>query len=283
MSRSFLAGSLLLSLLACGDSDGAAPDAPDADTTPVAVTIPFAAKFGATPFSCGVKVPNVGNPATELTATDVRFYLSEISLIDDSGREAPVTLESNAFQGDGVALLDFENGCGTDGTPELHTKVTGTVAPGSYHKVAFTLGVPEAKNHLDIATAAAPLDVTGMYWVWLVGYKFLKVDGTVPTETARAPFFIHLGSVGCPGKPTGAPTGPCAYPNRVRYELSGFDLASKTVVANFGPALANVNLAGNTTGTAPGCMSEPTDPECIAVLPRLGVNDAAPQTVFGVE
>lgn len=274
-------------LCACGDGDShSAPDAPaaDASVAPTAVTIPFAAQFGTTPFVCGTPSPDVGTPAATYTATDLRLYIFDVKLIADDGREAKVTLEPNAFQGNGVALLDFENGCGTDGTPELHTSITGTVESGSYHRVGFTLGVPADQDHLDLATATAPLDVTGMYWAWLSGYKFLKLDGTVPAGAGVTPFFLHVGASGCPGDNFGGPpTGPCLYPNQVAYDLTGFDLASKKIVLDLGAVLATVDLATNTPDTAPGCMSEPGDPECITVLPRMGINGAANQMLFKIE
>lgn len=280
----------LLGLLICGCGDGghaAAPDAAtDASDALVEVTLPFAARFGATPFACGATVANLGTPAVSYTPTDLRFYVSDVKLVTSDGRTVPVTLESNAFQGGGIALLDFENGCGTDGTPELHTSVTGWAPAGPYRGVAFTLGVPADKDHLDLATAAPPLDVTGMYWAWLFGYKFVKLDGTVPATAtaAAAPFFLHLGSSGCPGTNFGAPPqSPCAYPNQVRYELTGFDPATNKIVADLSGVLATVDLRTNTANTAPGCMSEPEDPECLLVLPRMGVNGAAAQLLFKVE
>jgi uncharacterized repeat protein (TIGR04052 family) len=285
----FVVAGLMPALGACGSTSGhAAADAgADASASLVEVTLPFVARFGATPFSCGVTVPGVGSPAKSYTPTDLRFYVSEVQLVNDAGAQVPVMLEANAFQGGGVALLDFENGCGTDGTPELHTAITGWVPTGAYRGISFTLGVPADRDHLDLATAAPPLDVTGMYWAWLFGYKFMKLDGTVPATAAgaaAAPFFLHLGSSGCPGTNFGAPPAqPCAYPNQVRYTLTGFDPAANKVVADLAAVLATSDLTVNTPDTAPGCMSEPNDPECLLIFPRLGVYGVAPQQLFKVE
>ncbi|MCE9573461.1 MAG: metallo-mystery pair system four-Cys motif protein [Deltaproteobacteria bacterium] len=279
-----LAPSLLFSLFlaACGDNGGAStPDAapqPTPDAAPKAVAIQFAVKFGATPFACGVAVPAMGSPAASYTPTDARFYVHDVELLDADGA-VPVTLDANAFQGNGVALMDFEDGCGSDGTAELHTAITGTVPDRAYVGVRFTLGVPADQNFVDLASAPAPLNVTGMYWIWQFGYKFLKLDGT-----STAPFFLHLGSSGCPGaNPEAPPTGPCANPNTVTYTLTGFDPWEQTVVADLGAVLATSDLTTNTTNTAPGCMSEPDDPECLAILPRLGIGDITKQTLFKVE
>ncbi len=283
-------GAILLSMssllvAACGD-DGGTGDQPDAMLPDQAVTIPFRVELGGAPFACGAAVANQGRPAVTFTATDARFYVHDVELVDADGARHPVTLAANAFQGQGIALLDFEDGCGSDGTPQLHTSITGTVAGGTHTGVRFTLGVPADHNFIDLASAAPPLDVTGMFWIWQFGYKFLKLDGSTPGTggAGSSPFFLHLGSSGCPGSNFEAPpTGPCAYPNQVTYELSGFDASRNTVVADLGAVLSASDLTVNTPDTAPGCMSEPADPECITILPRLGVNGAATQTLFRVQ
>jgi len=296
MSR-LATSSLTLALLVaagCGDSasspDAAtAIDAPiivDADTTPQPVTLAFEARLGHAPFACGASVTNVGTPPVTFTATDARFYVSSVALIDAQDVAQPVTLDANAFQGQGIALLDFENGCGSDGTAAIHTAITGTVPGGTYHAIQFTLGVPTDKDFVDLATAQAPLDVTGMYWIWQFGYKFLKLDGSTPGAGSNpaSPFFLHLGSSGCPGSNFELPpTGPCAFPNRVTYTLDNFTPSSSKVILDLDSVLSTSDLTTNTVDTAPGCMSEPADPECATLLPRLGVNDAAPQMIFRVE
>jgi uncharacterized repeat protein (TIGR04052 family) len=267
----------------CGSGGPGAPDAAPPDAAAQSVTIPFAARFGSTPFACGAPMANIGDPPVTYTPTDLRFYVSDLSLIGDDGRAAPVMLDAGPFQGNGIALLDFENGCGSDGTPELHTSITGSVAAGSYHRIAFTLGVPSDQDHLNVTTASPPLDVTGMYWTWLSGYKFLKVDGAANIGGTPAPYFVHLGAGGCPGTNDGAPPGaPCASPNVAHYQLSGFTLGVSTIVADLGAVLATVDLSVNTPGTAPGCMSEQGDAECAQIMPRLGVGAAATQQLFTV-
>ncbi len=272
-----------LLLTACGDDGGtttpdAAPQATPDASAPKAVEIQFAVRFGATPFACGVAVPGLGSPAASYTPTDARFYVHGVELLDANGAY-PVTLDANAFQGNGVALLDFEDGCGSDGTAELHTAITGTVPDRTYVGIRFTLGVPPDQNFIDLASAPAPLNVTGMYWIWQFGYKFLKLDGTT-----GAPFFVHLGSSGCPGaNPEAPPTGPCTNPNTVTYTLTGFDPWEQTIIADLGAVLATSDLTKNTASTAPGCMSEPTDPECAPIFTRLGIGDVTQQSLFKVE
>lgn len=294
LSRSY-APLLLLGLLpACGDSSKNSPDAAPQVDAPRSIDAPattsvklnFAARFGSTPFSCGGTY-TVGTPAAPLTVTDLRFYVSAVNLLTADGVASAVSLTPGEFQSTTVALLDFENGCGTDGgTVDMNTSIKGTVTGGPFTQLQFTLGVPAVEDFLDITTASAPLDVTAMYWVWLYGYKFFKMDAAVAGTgtSAGAPFFLHLGSSGCPGSnATAGPTSPCEYPNRVTYQLAGFNASTSTVVADVASILATTDVTVNTAGTAPGCMSEPADPECSIILPMMGVNDAAPQVLFTVE
>jgi uncharacterized repeat protein (TIGR04052 family) len=272
-----LASSLCLH---CGDDDGER----DGDV-PIPTELTFELRVGGEPLACGEEYPDVGEPPAPFTVTDARFYVSSIELVDAAGRGHAVTLTSNAFQGGGVALLDFEDGCGPDGTAETNTSVTGLVAPGDYRGLRFTLGVPQEKNFLDLAKAAPPLDVTGMFWTWLSGYKFLKVDGSSPMEGGGIyPYLVHVGAAGCPGDNAQAPpTGDCVAPNLVRYDLDGFRFGESKLVADLADVLATTDLSFNTDGTAPGCMSELDDPECRTIFERLGIDDAERQLLFSLE
>jgi uncharacterized repeat protein (TIGR04052 family) len=279
----FLVLSLAPLLAGCGDDDPAVDSGP---RDPEPITIDFGLQVNGETFACGETYAGVGSPAADFRATDARFYVYGVELVDEKGSAHPLELEDDAaFQGAGVALLDFENGCGADGTEETNTQLRGSVVPAAYESIRFTLGVPPEQNFLDLATAAPPLDVTGMYWSWLAGYKFLKLDGATPREGGGIrPFLLHLGSAGCPGDNSeAAPEGPCAFPNRVSVELSGFTGKDVKVVADLADVFAGSNLSFNTDGTAPGCMSEPDDPECQTVLSRLGVDGADEQLLFHLE
>lgn len=265
---------LLIALTSFGCSDGD-PD----PVAPVPVTLHFELNVAGEPFACGQRYANVGSPPADFTPTDARFYAYDFALVGAEGTN-PIELDESSFQGQGVALLDFEDGCGPDGTAELNSEVTGIVVPGNFSGVRFTLGLPPEQNFIDLVSAAPPLDVSGMYWTWQFGYKFLKVDGSVPSsEGGINPFLVHVGASGCPGTNAEAPPdGDCQYPNRVTYTLEGASNSNPRVTADLGAILALSDLSTNTDGTAPGCMSEPDDPECDAVFDRLGVNDARDQS-----
>jgi uncharacterized repeat protein (TIGR04052 family) len=250
------------------------------------VAIAFEARVNGAPFACGTPFEDVGDPAVSFAMTDARLYIHALELLDASGQAARLELDESAFQNDGLTLLDFEDGCGEDGSTETHTTITARGAPGEYRSLRFTLGVPLERNFVDLASAAPPLDVTAMFWIWQYGYKYLKLDGTSPAEEGGLnPFFVHLGASECPGdNPEAAPTGRCRSPNQATIELEDFTPGESTVVVDVGALLATSDLSVNTEGTAPGCMSETNDPECALLLPRLGVGSGEePQALFAVE
>ncbi|MDX1812155.1 MAG: metallo-mystery pair system four-Cys motif protein, partial [Gammaproteobacteria bacterium] len=137
----------------------------------------------------------------------------------------------------------------------------------------------------------------GMSWVWLGGHKFFKVDGVGDPGGANTSFHVHVGSTGCyntTGNKKNAPSFECAYPNTPRICLSNFDMENQKVTIDLEALLADSDVTVNNGGAA-GCMSGNSDPECPAILPRLGINfiqdDGAnpvtpypaidPQPVFG--
>jgi hypothetical protein len=94
---------------------------------------------------------------------------------------------------------------------------------------------------------------------------------------------LHLGAAGCPGtNPTAPPSGDCSAPNLARSEISDFSLDG-VVVGDVGRLFETTDLTFNTSGTAPGCMSELGDPECAKLLPRLGIDDSEAQRFFAAD
>jgi uncharacterized repeat protein (TIGR04052 family) len=270
----------LLTAFVIGCGDDAEVPAPR-----IPASLNFDLRLGEQSVECAGKYENIGDPGVTFTVTDARFYVHGVELLDTQGVGHPLLLDATNFQGDGIALLDFEDGCGPDGTTETNTTVTGTVSAGDFEAVRFTLGVPVESNFIDLAEASAPLDVTGMFWTWQNGYKFFKLDGSSPArEGGINPFFIHLGSAGCPGDNSQAPpSDTCSAPNRVTYEIPDFSPDQSTIVAELGDVLATSDLGFNTDGTGPGCMSELSDPECSTILPRMGASDAENQLLFHAE
>lgn len=225
------------------------------------------------PFDCASTYP-LGATGASSSITDFRFYVHDVRLVDAEGAEVPLALtQDGLWQHQGLALLDFEDrtgGC-SNGTTETRTIVEGTAPAGDYVGVAFKVGVPEAMNHLDNATAPSPLNLSALFWSWSSGYKFLRVDAVA--DGGQGPFNLHLGATGCTGDPALGDAVTCTNPNVMEVALGGFDPMTSVVVFDYASVVAEVDLTTD-GGGAPGCMSGGADPECVAVFPSLGLDIA---------
>lgn len=274
--------------------------------TPQEVEIKFSARVGNQPFNCGKSYSNLGKPATTVTPTDFRFYVSDLALIDASGKVVPISLKQDGkWQYQNVALLDFENKAGacSNGTVEMRDRVIGTIPKGNYKGLQFTLGVPFNLNHSDAALAPSPLNLTSLWWNWQGGYKFLRIDlknesGTKTNTSEKehgqhghqgnqTGFSIHLGSTGCQASGDNQKPNSCSSPNTTKVIFSNFDTNNNTVVADLEALVANSNLETNQPNTPLGCMSSPNDGDCAGIMTSLGLpfggKSAIKQTFFTVK
>lgn len=280
-------------LAGCGGSDdNTSTPAATAKTQPV--QIEFVAMAGDLRINCGDTIPNLGTTNTSAKLRDLRFYASDIHLIDANDKEVPITLSSNEWQRDGVVLVDLEDGadiCGeAGGTPTINAKIIGTVPEGTYTGVGYTVGVPLAQNHSDWNAQAAPLDVQAMSWAWRGGRKFLKLEvnptlGVTPkTGTSTTPastFNVHLGSIDCTGtNPAAGVVDNCARPNRMAFHAHAFNANTQRIAVDVRSFLANSNITED-LGGANGCMSFNGDPECVAIFDQLKINLTTGQPIDG--
>ena len=248
------------------------------------VTIAFAAMVGDEPFVCGESYDGIGLQGSMVTPADFRFYIHNVRLLDDAGREVPVLLDQDGiWQLEDLALLDFEDKrapCNL-GTVQTNTTLRGVVPPGNYDGIRFDLGVPFRLNHQDVAIAASPLVLTSMFWNWQGGYKFIRIDDA--TDLVR----VHVGSTGCETDAPNSVIG-CSRPNRGEVYLPEFDPETDTIVADLAALLADSDLTVNHPDTPPGCMAGPGDSDCGPMMQNLGVNfenglpDPSRQTFFQV-
>lgn len=252
------------------------------------VSIRFAPTFGGDPFTCAAPVRGLGTGASEARVRDFRMYVSGVMLVTPAGDRVPLALtDDGRWQRDGVALLDFEDDSGTcvTGSPATNREVRGTAPAGEYTGLVFTLGLPEDQNHLDAATAPAPLNAQGMWWSWSGGYKYLKID-LVPTTQPE--YFFHLGATACDGSV--ADGFECQFGNRAEIALDGFDPDASEVVVDAAAIFADIDVdraPDLETDMLPGCMAFPGDPECAPMLAPLGLTylsdePADAQRVFAV-
>ncbi len=250
----------------------------------MAVTLQFKGMVGDQPFVCGQHYTGIGTANSEIIPSDFRVYLHDIRLVNDSGDDVPLKLDQDeVWQLDDLVLLDFEDRTSVCvlGTAGTNTVVRGTVPPGDYRGVRFRIGVPFELNHKDMATGPCPLCLTGMFWSWQGGYKFMRVD------TSADNLRIHLGSTGCVYGSPGV-IDHCDRPNRGEVFLDGFDPQHDVIIADLAAVVADSDLSNN-QGPSPGCMSDQDDPDCAPIFKNLGIDfetglpDASTQTFFRVE
>ncbi|MEZ4631927.1 MAG: metallo-mystery pair system four-Cys motif protein [Deinococcales bacterium] len=240
-------------------------------TTLMPITLDFAAMVGEQAALCDQMYEGVGAAATKVEFQDLRFYVSNLRLINHDGEEVAVVLEQdNKWQYQDVALLDFEDGsgkCAQGGNAALNHQIKGSVPTGDYQGLSFSLGVPFALNHADVTTAPAPLNISSMWWSWQGGYKHMRIDvfsessmSMMANNTTDANqqsqtkstgghgaasnglWPIHIGSTGCiSDASTLAPLSECSNPNVVAVNLPEFQLGD-LIVADISQLLAGVDV-----------------------------------------
>lgn len=287
----FAAAALIATLAACGGgSDTPAAPAPTTQT----VSIEFVGTVGDTPIDCSSSLAGLGTGGSNARLTDLRLFVANLKLINAAGQEVAVTLDANDFQltegSNSVALVDLENGSGyCVGDSQMHATITGTVPVGTYSGVEMTLGVPEALNHSETFAAKAPLDNKDMAWSWQAGRKFAKIEvnpekaGATGTFTGgiakynadgtlagsfNSTFNFHLGNTGCV-----AGTNPgeysCSSDSTRTFHIHDFNPATQRITVDL-KELFTLSALVEEHGGAPGCMSGPTDPECVAMWSVIG-------------
>lgn len=306
--RTLLALSSCVALLtACG---GGGDNSLPVVTSTQNVNIQFAAQANNQDFKCGAvnEVSNLGTSNKTAQIQDLRFYISNLKLINSKGEAVAVSLTPNDYQDFGVALLDFEDATGVCvGDAKLNTSIVGKVKADTYTGIQFTLGVPDtgtdstgktiALNHSQLTAITKPLDIAAMDWGWQLGRKFAKIElqptggvinqkGTSDTtdDAVVSSWVVHIGATGCTGSDA---TGySCTNPNLSNITLNSFDATKQKVVLDVSALLANSEIGVNQNG-AVGCMSGATDKECAALFEAFGLdlatgkaNATKTQTVF---
>ena len=201
-----------------------------------------------------------------IALTDLRFYVSNVALIDSRGNEHRVSLTPDErWQQQDVALIDLESGTGrcSNGTPDIRTSIEGTVTASDFVGVKFTIGVPFEMNHANPLLAQPPLDDAAMHWHWRSGYKFLRAG--VATEADG--FWIHLGSTGCEG--TIHNISGCNSPNRVEVEFADFSMETDLIAIELSELFRGVDLEN---GVRSDCSSSPAELACAMPFQGLGLS-----------
>jgi len=252
------------------------------DPVPQDVAINFAAQVNGEDFTCANQpYAGIGNPIHDMNITDFRMYIHGAHIHDEAtGNVYPIELtQDGVWQLDDLALLDFEDAagvCSASGTPQTNTSLKGKVTvPATVDlaaaEVCFEVGVPEDKNYLDVATAASPLNASGLFWAWKTGHKYIRIDGIGDPAGAAQGFNLHLGAQGCPGaSPTAPPDSACTVPNTFEVCVANFDVDNSVIVVD--PAYVFEANDVTVNQSALGCMSFVGDSDCDEIMPRLGLD-----------
>lgn len=248
--------------------------------------IQFRALAHGDPLRCNTVFPNIGTTQSTIDLQEAKLYIYDPQLIARDGAATPLLLEQDQrYQRDRLALLDFDDGGGSCVVhPDTRTFVRGTAPDEDYVGVKFQIGVPEELNHLDAATAPAPLNEPGMWWSWKGGYKYIRIDVTTRGNPA---YYLHMGATSCEGTSTGGYT--CASGNVSQIELADFDPDRSAVTFDIAALWADLDVDQRpdlVTDNVEGCMAFAGDPECPAVFAKLGLNidgtSNSGQTLFKV-
>lgn len=235
------------------------------------MNLEFVATWDGEPLSCS---------SDGLVLTDLRFYVSDVRLLDSSGTAHPLQLIPDTLWQDGnVALIDLESGDGAciNGTREMNSAVTGTSDNADIVGVMFTLGVPFEFNHANPLLAKPPLDDAAMHWHWRSGYKFLRAGVTTDVDG----IWMHLGSTGCEGA-VRAISG-CRFPNRVSVEVANYSQDSDPIEIDLAKLFEQADLDD---GFRTDCSSGPSEGDCAGPFAALGLTfdghpNQHPQRVIG--
>ena len=194
----------------------------------------------------------------------LRFYLSDLAMIDGEGRVVPVRLDANVWQDDSTALVALGSNTG-------NPVVFGNAPTGRYEAIEFLLGVPFERNHGNPLAAAPPLNVPSMFWTWQSGYKFVRLD-------VGNHWSFHLGSTGCvSASAVRPPREPCREPNAARIRLASDTPWVGTIVVDLDALLSHIDPA-----VEDNCMAAYAESEaCRGLLANLGMDPATGRCLDG--
>ncbi len=232
------------------------------------IEISFEALFNNDTFECGVNYENAGRDGASISPTIFQFYIHDIEVENSSGDWIAVDLpDDGVWQKDGIVLLDFDKNTGlcSGMTDATNKRIAGIVPQGDYTGVRFKLGVPAEKNNLDFSLSEAPLNNSLMFWGWMQGYRYLRLEFEATSSTYS---LIHMGATSCTGNAFAGEVMDCEYPNRFPFELTGEDPFATLIQINVDEMLLPHDLGSGNLGLV--CEAERYEPDCPDVFKVLG-------------
>ncbi len=195
------------------------------------VVLHLAPRLGSAVFSLDQVFMHPGG-TYQMKYTRFEYYVSEIKITHDGGQITPIT---------DLTLLV---------RPALDSLYSLGQMPGvqNIEAITFSVGVPQALNHLDPASypASHPLAPKNpeMHWGWTAGYRFAAIEGYAGTNLSQN-FQVHaLGDANY--KTQTIPTNS---------EQVNAEMKMIHIIADYGQTMTNINISGGlvvhgTTGAA---------------------------------
>lgn len=242
------------------------------------VMLHLAPRIGSTVFALGASFDHpVGT--YKMKYTRFEYYISEIKIVHDGGQIEPCT---------GLNLLV---------RPALDSIYSLGQMPGitNVEAITFSVGVPQAVNHLDPATYPAndPLapQNPAMQWGWSAGYRFAAIEGEAGTNLGQH-FEVHaLGDANYKTQTISTDAEQFAPDTKMIHLIADYSQAVKSITLSgglivHGTSGAAVTLLNNFKNIVfkaetSSAVIDPSFAGVFSVSPNP-VRDAAPQVNFSL-
>jgi len=262
----------MIVLFACGGGDGKTPNG--------RISLRFKAVDGSSEIGCDSTVKGLGiGGQYSMGMSDLRFYVSNISLYDAQGEKIAAEMAASEFQykddsGD-VALVDLTSNVSgsctntaiafAEGTQRVNNEVILLSDRSDIASVSFDVGVPQPlmkRVVRDFSIEGAPSPLGEMYWSWASGYRHFVLNFSVKSrQDESGEGYLHLGSRDCGGDGAVALTDreQCGFVNTPSVRLEGFDPTNNVITVDIRKALQNVEFQAHSHGDKSSVSNKHSD------------------------
>lgn len=304
----------LLLTVACG-TDGDSDKHEEAE----AFSLQFKAVANGANADCATPVTGLGPAgAHSIGINDIRFFVSNLHFLDETGAELVTTLDNNDFQYTGttgwVGLIDLtDSSSGTcaassisfsEGTARTNEQITGTTELHHVAGISFDIGVPQALMQEVIganSSEGAPSPLNELQWSWATGYRHLAFNMTVSDGVDSGEGYLHVGSVDCAadGELALETRDSCGLVNTPTVAFDGFNPETNVVTLDLPALLAGLDFLSpiydpvtfEVIGDGVGleCHSSSMQPDCQPLFTNVGLDlatgtaNASNNHAFGME
>jgi uncharacterized repeat protein (TIGR04052 family) len=228
----------------------------------------FTPKYETTALNCSTSFSHVNKKDGDSSKQQgwkyqqLQFFIHNIEVKTSQNDWQPWLMTTNAYQSKNVALLgEVCNEVNKQSNWELELSALTEVE--DITDIRFTLGIPFSLNHLNPLTQSSPLNVSSMFWGWLGGHKFMRVELT----SGNKDWLFHLGSTGCKAlSPIRAPENECLQPNRVVISLP-FTKKTTDIELDLSVLFRDLELTRNNS-----CQSSPDNENCKVLFENIGLD-----------